>query len=53
MDPKKDYDHGYVRFYNQGGQPLRLDGRTGTSDETHVAVRADGSYDIPKGWNPR
>lgn len=54
MDPDDRYSHGYVRFYNSHGQPLRLDGHTGTArgPDTHIPIRADGTYDIPNGWAP-
>lgn len=54
MDPKEDYPTGYVRFYNSHGQPLRLDGHTGTKNgpDTHVPIRPDGTYDLPIGWAP-
>ncbi len=53
MDPKEDYPLGYVRFYNSHGQPLRLDGHTGTANglDTHFPIRPDGTYDIPIGWH--
>jgi len=46
------YPYGYTRFYNEGGQPLKLDGKPGTEAETHLPIRPDGTYDLPKGWNP-
>jgi hypothetical protein len=52
MDPKTDYPHGYVRFYNTHGQPLDPHGKPMGDDVTHFPKRPDGSYDIPKGWNP-
>jgi hypothetical protein len=53
-DADARYPHGYVRFYNEHGQPIRLDGRPGIDKdpETHVPIRPDGSYEVPKGWNP-
>ena len=47
-----DYPDGYVRFYNERGQPLTLDGKPGSQAETHIPIRPDGSYDVPQGWNP-
>ncbi|GAA6525202.1 hypothetical protein [Intrasporangium sp. DVR] len=47
-----DYPHGYVRFFNEGGQPLKLDGKPGSHAETHHHIRPDGTYDTPTGWNP-
>ncbi len=52
LDPDDRYPYGCVRFYNSEGQPLRLDGRTGPNAETHIAVRPDGTFDVPKGWDP-
>jgi hypothetical protein len=54
MDGTERYPDGYVRFYNEHGQPLKLDGKPGAnnSPDTHVPVRPDGTYDIPAGWNP-
>jgi hypothetical protein len=52
MDSKPGHPHGYVVFYNKEGQPLNLDGRTGTHAETHHSIRADGTFDVPLGWNP-
>lgn len=53
-DADARYPHGYVRFYNEHGQPIRLDGRPGgrTDPATHIPIRPDGSYDVPRGWNP-
>ena len=52
LDPDDRYPYGCVRFYNSDGQPLRPDGRTGSNAETHIAIRPDGTFDAPKGWNP-
>jgi hypothetical protein len=52
LETEIDYTYGYTRFYNAAGQPLRLDGRPGTEAETHIPIRPDGSYDLPRGWNP-
>jgi hypothetical protein len=53
-DPDARNPNGYVRFYNEHGQPLRLDGRPGgrTDPATHIPIRPDGTYDVPQGWNP-
>lgn len=48
-----DYPHGYVRFFNEGGQALKLDGKPGSHAETHHHLRPDGTYDLPRGWNPQ
>lgn len=50
MQPTSRYPHGYVRFYNQHGQPIGLNGRPGTQPETHIPLRPDGTYDMPEGW---
>jgi hypothetical protein len=51
-DPEPDYPNGYVRFYNEDGQPLRLDGRPGSNADTHIPKNPDGSYPVPEGWSP-
>lgn len=51
MEPTERYPYGYIRFYNQFGQPIGLDGRPGPRSETHIPVRQDGTYDIPQGWH--
>lgn len=52
MDPTWRYPNGYVRFYDEQGRPLTLDGVPGPNkhESTHFPVRADGTYDVPKGW---
>lgn len=54
-NPDWRYEHGCVRFYNSHGQPLTLEGRTGRAkaDETHIEIASDGTYRLPKGWNPQ
>ena len=54
MEGTDRYPDGYVRFYNEQGQPLGLDGKPGAnkSPDTHVPVRPDGTYDIPAGRSP-
>ena len=47
-----EYPFGYTRFYNSGGQALKLDGKPGSESETHLPIRPDGTYDLPQGWNP-
>ncbi|MDC5697094.1 hypothetical protein OO014_07465 [Intrasporangium calvum] len=47
-----DYPYGYVRFFNRGGQALKLDGKPGSHAETHHHIRPDGTYDTPTGWDP-
>ncbi|BBH66684.1 hypothetical protein ACTI_33690 [Actinoplanes sp. OR16] len=50
MDPKPGYPDGYVRFYNQHGQPIGLDGKPGPNSATHIPIRPDGTYPVPQGW---
>lgn len=50
MDPKPGYPNGYVRFYNEHGQPVGLNGKPGPNSETHIPLRPDGSYPVPEGW---
>ena len=56
MHPDADprYPNGYVVFHNEHGQPLTLDGLPGRrrGAETHIAIRPDESFDVPKGWAP-
>lgn len=51
-DPEPDYPDGYVRFYNEHGQPVGLDGKPGSNAQTHIPKNPDGSYPVPQGWNP-
>ncbi|QIS01411.1 hypothetical protein F5X71_02970 [Nocardia brasiliensis] len=48
--PDKNYPNGYVRFYNDQGQPIKLDGKPGGNAETHIPKNPDGTYPKPKGW---
>lgn len=50
MDPTSRYSDGYVRFYNQGGQPIGLDGKPGPNAHTHIPMNPDGTYPLPAGW---
>ena len=52
MDPDPDHPYGYVRFYNKHGQPIDLDSKPTGDEFTHIPIRPDGTYPIPKGWNP-
>ncbi len=50
MDATQRYPNGYVRFYNEHGQPVDLNGRPGPKSNTHIPRRDDGSYPTPEGW---
>jgi len=50
MEPTERYPDGYVRFYNEHGQPISLNGKPGPNSETHIARGPDGSYALPEGW---
>jgi hypothetical protein len=47
MDPTKQYPNGYVRYYNQHGQPLDVFGKPGNQATTHIPLDFNGQ--IP-GW---
>jgi hypothetical protein len=47
MDPTKQYPNGYVRYYNQHGQPLDVFGKPGSQATTHIPLDHVGSI---KGW---
>jgi hypothetical protein len=51
-DPSDKNPNGAMRYYNDHGQPLTREGKTGTNAETHHPIREDTTYDVPKGWNP-
>lgn len=51
MHPNAQYSNGYVRFYNEHGQPIGLDGKPGPNSVTHIPRGPDGTYPIPKGWD--
>lgn len=36
MEPTPQYPNGYVRFYNEHGQPVGLDGNPGPNSATHI-----------------
>jgi hypothetical protein len=46
MDPvtggRYNYPEGYVRFYNSYGQPLTVDGRPGSAQNTHIPLSYQG-----------
>lgn len=49
-NPNPDYPNGYVRFYNEHGQPIDLNGKPGSNADTHIPKNPDGTYPLPKGW---
>lgn len=50
MGPDGRYPNGYVRFYNEHGQPIGLDGKPGLRSDTHIPRGPDGWYELPEGW---
>ena len=52
MDPTSDYPHGYVRYCNEWGQALDVNGKPGSRATTHFPIKEDGTYERPKGWKP-
>ena len=50
MEPTDLYPNGYVRFYNEHGQPIGLDGKPGSRADTHIGIASDGSLAMPLGW---
>lgn len=47
MDPAPQYPQGYVRYYNDRGQPLDPFGKPGDRASTHIPLEYEGR--IP-GW---
>ena len=47
IDPTPRYPQGYVRYYNNGGQPLDPSGKPGDRASTHIPLEYEGP--IP-GW---
>ncbi len=60
MEPTAQYPNGYVRYYNEHGQPIGLDGKPNipgatkaeNAAHTHIPMNPDGTYPVPKGWKP-
>lgn len=52
MDGDGRYPNGYVRFTDEHGQYLDINGKPGprNSPETHIPRNQDGSYPTPPGW---
>lgn len=50
MKPTQQYRHGYTRFHNEHGQPIKLDGKPGPNSETHIPLNRWGTNPVPKGW---
>jgi RHS repeat-associated protein len=50
MEPTERYPNGYVRFFNEHGQPIGLNGKPGPRSDTHIPRNPDGTYDLPEGW---
>jgi hypothetical protein len=42
MDPTLDYPQGYLRYYNEYGQPLDINGKTGPESATHIPLDYPG-----------
>jgi hypothetical protein len=49
MDPTSRYPSGYVRYYNQHGQPLDVRGKPGNMSTTHIPLDYRGATPgVPK-----
>ena len=47
MDPTPQYPQGYVRYYNNRGQPLDPSGKPGDRASTHIPLDYEGPI---SGW---
>jgi hypothetical protein len=47
MDPTTQYSDGYVRYYNDQGQPLDVNGNPGPASATHISQTYQGPW---SGW---
>jgi len=47
MDPTAQYPDGYVRYYNDQGQPLDVNGKPGPPSATHISQTYQGPW---PGW---
>lgn len=50
MEPTDRYPDGYVRMTNGNQQPLGIDGKPGTSAESHLPMDSRGTYPLPENW---
>lgn len=50
MESTERYPNCYVRFYNDRGQPIGLNGKPGPRPDTHLPRNPDGPYPLPEGW---
>ena len=46
MDPTPQYPSGYVRYYNQHGQPLDVFGNPGSRATTHIPLDYEGPIPV-------
>ncbi|WHU47233.1 hypothetical protein QNM97_25380 [Gordonia sp. L191] len=52
MQPDARNPSGYVRIYNGHGQAIDLNGKPSGNPQTHIPIKPDGSFPLPKGWKP-